>query len=112
MAKTYDSPEANDSQVTSTGVSDSAGVEEAGRKGGSTAAVYPRDESSAGTDYTSTTSEKSSARFVVPLIIAFIVIVSFLALRSRFTPGSVGGHDAAINATGSTGAGQNGAAAR
>lgn len=115
MAKTYSSPEMNSSTSASpdASASDSSDISETGRKGGSTAATYPSSEGPAPIhDYTAATSEKSSARIIVPFLIAFIVIASFLALRSRFSPSPTGGNTAATNTTGSTSSGQSDATAR
>ncbi|MES2462662.1 MAG: hypothetical protein V4671_18935 [Armatimonadota bacterium] len=99
MTKAYDSPAGNDTQDGPTTPSSDS---ETGRKGGSTAAMRPGDESPVRTnDYTSTTSEKSSARYLVPLIIAAIVIVCVLALRSRFAP-TDGARNGGVNPAAST----------
>ncbi len=96
MTKVYNSSDTNKTEAAQPGMEGSA---EAGRKGGATMSARSNEETPAPiNDYTGTTSEKSPARYLVPLIIAFIVIGCFLALSGRFTPGTGGQNGTGINA--------------
>lgn len=90
MAKVYDSSETNNS-----------GSGETGRKGGSTAAALPKEGPvQQGNDYTGTTSEKSPAKYLVPILIAMIIFGSIFIIRARFAPSrDAGDANKALNAT-------------
>lgn len=110
MAKVYDSSQTNE---TETAQADNATVAETGHKGGATASARPGDASPVVIkDYTGTTSEKSSARYLVPLIIALIVIGCFLALRGRYSPATGSLDRAGTNPSTVPAAGQQNGASR
>jgi hypothetical protein len=105
MTKIYNS--------TETDTSDKQNGDETGRKGGSAASARPGDESPVRiNDYTGTTSEKSPARYFIPLIIAFIVVGCFLALRSRFNSNVSNPTGGTMNSTAGTTNDQNKASSR
>ena len=78
MAKVYDSAKM-----------DGAAEGETGNKGGSTAAIRAEDKPfRPSEDATGTMSEKSSARYFVPLLIALIIFGAIFFITSRFSGNS------------------------
>jgi hypothetical protein len=110
MAKVYDSSETNEAEAAR---AENVTIANSGHKGGATASARRGDESPVViNDYTGTTSEKSSARYLVPLIIALIVIGCFLALRGRYSPATGSLDRAGTNPATAPAAGQDNGASR